>query len=209
MTPYEIIERAKSALDMPIKYGWGSGGMDPDSPTPAGPDGRLDCSGFVAWAFGISRKTDHPLYVQLNGGWLNTDAMHVDCATDAGLFYGHCPRVGSIVVYPGPPARDAGHVGIVTAVEPGPPYDRPVRVVHCASSHPTTRAVQETGPEVFLRQPDVMYGWYSGLQDPAEQDPAEQDQPVATYPDIPEIPDSWQRRLLLFAFQLIKRRVLK
>jgi hypothetical protein len=182
MTVDQLIQRAVAACSMPITYSWGSGGMDPDSPTPAGPDGAADCSGYLAWCLKIKRQTDHPLYIEANGGWINTDAMVRDIHSSVGYFTACAPERGALIVYPGPPMRTAGHCGLIVQVE----NDQPFQVVHCASAHDRRhpdRAVQLTDATVFL-QPDTVYGRWVGLT--AEE--PEEDAGSLTCLDVPPRP---------------------
>jgi len=121
MTVNELLKRARSALGKKVKYRLGAGGIDPKSPTPASVDNACDCSGFVCWCLGISRKTDHPLYVRFNGGWINTDAIVHDANQPTGFFRKiDEPKVGCLIVFPSKkPRRPYGHVGIVTEVKEG------------------------------------------------------------------------------------------
>ena len=159
ITVDDLLARARSAIGRGVRYRLGAGGMDPRGEGPGNVNNECDCSGFVCWALGISRQTDHPLYVRFNGGWINTDAMVHDAQSSTGFFtrIGE-PRVGCIVVYgSSPPRRKVGHVGIVTAVEPE------ARVLHC--SHGNARAgdaICETAVTVFS-QPDTIFAWYDGV----------------------------------------------
>jgi len=159
----EIIRRARSALSMPIKYKMGSGGMDPTAASPAGVDGACDCSGFISWVLGVSRKTKDPLYLRVTGGWRNTDGMAIDAKEPGGMLT-VIPgaRVGCLMVY-GKGWRGAyvGHVGLVTDIWP-PPENMPAnarRVIHCASGHRIMgNAVQETAPAAFFKR-NAIYAW--------------------------------------------------
>lgn len=159
ITVDDFLARARSAIGRGVKYRLGAGGMNPRGESPGNVANECDCSGFVCWALGISRQTDHPLYVRFNGGWINTDAMVHDAQASTG-FFTRIPeaRVGSIVVYGArPPRRKVGHVGIVTAVAPE------VLVLHC--SHGNARAgdaIWETDLGVF-RRPDAIVAWYEGV----------------------------------------------
>jgi hypothetical protein len=116
----------------------------------------------VCWALGISRRTDHPDY-EYQGGWINTDAMVRDIKKTGGLFTRCEPKVGCVVVFPGPPARPIGHCGIVTQVAP-------LRVAHCSSSNARggRSAILVTDGNVFQVR-DAVYGWFKGLREPHEQ----------------------------------------
>jgi hypothetical protein len=127
---------------------------------------ECDCSGFVCWALGVSRQTDHPLYVRLNGGWINTDAMVHDAGASTGFFTRIPePRVGCIVVYGSrPPSRKVGHVGIVTAVECDAVVVRATQVLHCSHGNHSRNgdALSETDPVVF-RKPDATFAWHDSV----------------------------------------------
>lgn len=159
----DLLERGRGAAiaGIPIEYKLGAGGMHPGSPIPGA---SCDCSGFVSWCLGVSRQTDHPLYQRINGGWINTDAMVADIGDAAGLFRSCEPEPGAVVVYPGPPARAVGHCGIVVATEDG----RATQVLHCSSGNwrQHGHAIRITGPGVFDRQADAVYGWFTGVDRP-------------------------------------------
>jgi hypothetical protein len=164
MTVEELLARARSAIGHKVKYRLGAGGIDPTSPTPASIDNACDCSGFVCWCLGISRKTDHPLYVRFNGGWINTDAIVYDAYHPTGLFFPlEQPRVGCLWVFPSRrPKRPYGHVGIVSAMSKG----KVTKVIHCSSSNFRRYgdAILETPPTVF-QVPDTLFVWYVGIED--------------------------------------------
>ena len=173
----DVLARAASSLGrkVPIRYKLGTGGRDPDLDSPEGPDGCCDCSGFVCWALGISRRTDHPWYRRFNGGWINTDSIVADAKADVGFFARLTrPQVGSLVVFDA--GKKIGHVGIVAAVKPTaatrnkPPQLREVLdnvlVIHCSSGNQRSagKAIQKTNGRVFAR-PDTIFAWYAGLGD--------------------------------------------
>lgn len=159
-----FLSRARSASGNDSVYKLGAGGMSPGRIDPTDSSRRCDCSGFVCWALGISRKTTHPLYTRFNNGWINTDGMVHDAKNQTGFFSKlEKPKVGCIVVYPGRKVDGVlkiGHVGIVTEVKAG----KPTKVLHCSSGNYRNLgdAIMETSPKVFLR-PDAVYAWYEGL----------------------------------------------
>jgi hypothetical protein len=161
----ELVARARGAHGIPTRYSLGAGGIDPSSPTPANVSRACDCSGFVCWALGISRKTDHPLYKKFNGGWINTDAMVVDGNEPSGFF---SPVVavtpGSIIVYPSVAGLvPVGHVGIVTSIS----AEGGIRVIHCSKGNDRRGgdAIDETDDAVFKRQAShLRVLWFSGLE---------------------------------------------
>lgn len=161
MTSSELLARARSVAGKGIRYKLGKGGTRAAAPSPANVDGQCDCSGYVAWCLGVSRMTDHPLYKNFNGGWINTDAIVHDALTSTGFFDLLAkPKVGALIVYPSPGAGRVGHVGIITKVE----NDTVTKVIHCSAGNDRTtgEAVQETPPTVFAR-PATIFGWFAGL----------------------------------------------
>lgn len=162
-----FLARARSALGRGIRYRLGAGGMDARAESPADANNECDCSGFVCWALGISRQTDHPMYVRFNGGWINTDAMVHDAQTASGFFTRVTEaRVGSIVVYGArPAAQNVGHVGIVTAIGNDGGVTRAMTVLHCSHGNHQQHgdAVCQTGISVFARR-DATFAWWIGLR---------------------------------------------
>lgn len=157
MTAKDVVTRVRRLVGTG-RYRLGAGGMDPMASTPFNLRGESDCSGMACWALGVSRKTDHPLYVRFNGGWINTDAMVNDLHSNSGFFEETPgPVLGGIVVYGGRKGR-IGHVGIISALEPG------VLVIHCSAGNyrSTGAAVQETDESVFLKR-HAEYGEYVGI----------------------------------------------
>lgn len=167
MTPQEAAERALSAVGRGTVYKLGAGGMDPEKPL-----GHVsDCSGFVAWAMGVSRKTDHPWYRHFNGGWLETSAIVRDARTpNAGLFtLVEWPeaQVGDLLVW-GDHNGHQGHVGMVTATVPlqegiFDQVDR-LHVTHCSLGNFRTAedAVQSTSARMFAQNLAIVaryIGW--------------------------------------------------
>lgn len=163
MTPSALIARARSALGRKVVYRLGAGGMAPKSVGPEGSDGACDCSGYVAWALGISRQTNDPFYLHVMGGWINTTAIVADAKDPSGLFTRIAnPKPGCLILYAaGSSGRANGHVGIVTTVID----NAPVQVIHCASGNfkRTGDAIQETHPGAFTI-PGVIFAWYDALE---------------------------------------------
>ena len=156
--------RALSALTCEVDYRLGAGGREPDSTTPADDEGLCDCSGYVAWCLGISRKVTQPAYVRFNGGWLSTDGMVHDALTVGGIL-DQVPSdddaiPGDVVVY-GNGSR-IGHTGVIVrtatrgAQHPLVKWD-PTKprsyweVAHCAPGAPGGHAVRVTSWERFAR----------------------------------------------------------
>lgn len=123
-----ILQRARSAKDKGVRYGLGKGGYYPLDPLPCRKAVKLvklvptlalwcDCSGFVAWVLGISRKPSARWK-----WWLSTDSIWTDARGPQVLFERLAePVAGCIAVYPD--WRDSagfkheGHVAVVADVE--------------------------------------------------------------------------------------------
>jgi len=162
-----LLARARSALESQVVYRLGRGGVDPDARKPA-QNGECDCSGFACWALGLSRITEHPLYVAFGGdggriGWINTDSIVHDAGRSTGFFERlDAPAPGCVIVYPKKGSgRSYGHIGIVTRVSGGSAS----KVIHCSATNfrSTGSAIRETGPEVFQRSTTI-YAWYDGIE---------------------------------------------
>lgn len=155
LTPGDIVAKARSVIGKKIIYKLGAGGMDEKYQLPTR-DGKCDCSGFVCWVLGLSRKTKIPFYQP--GGWIYTDSMVEDINRNAGIFDRLAiPEVGCIVVYGA--GKKIGHVGIVSEVENG----KMKKVIHCSSGNYASfgDAIQETSPRVFERA-DALWGRFVG-----------------------------------------------
>ncbi len=163
MNADELIARARSAMGKKIKYHLGSGGMNPKSSSPGNFNGECDCSGFVCWAIGLSRKTDHPIYQRVNGGWINTDAIVYDAKDRLAGYFEllMTARPGSLIVYPGS-GKGVGHIGIVTAADKN---GKPTKVIHCNASsfRKNGDSIGETTPEAFAK-PNRIIAWYCGIE---------------------------------------------
>jgi hypothetical protein len=152
-----LIGRARLAINKGIRYKLGKGGMNATSKLPD--DGKLcDCSGFVCWILGISRKTNFPFYKKF-GGWIFTDSMVEDINSSSGIFDKlHTPVPGCIVVFGAGPK--IGHVGLVSEVADG----KMKKVIHCSSGNDKNfkDSIQETSPAVFNRA-DTVWGKFTGI----------------------------------------------
>jgi hypothetical protein len=148
-----VIARAHSAVGQGIRYKLGKGGMNPGSPTPAA-GGGCDCSGFVAWCLGFSRKLDEAFYRNFNGGWFETTAVWTDIGSSVGLFDEVTKRPGAVIVYPDADGGQ-GHIGILIDA---------THVAHCSKGNDTRTgdAIQVTGLTVF-NKPNARVGWLLGL----------------------------------------------
>jgi hypothetical protein len=150
VTRIEVVERARSVIGMKCKYALGKGGFYPENPVPWNSRKECDCTGFAAWVYGVSRKTDNPWYVKQNGGWFETSAIYRDATCEYGFVEQVLgdPQPGDLIVYPDS-GGEQGHIGIVSRVEEG----AVIAVVHCSSSSYRREgdAIQETPPGLFLR----------------------------------------------------------
>ena len=124
-------------------------------PTPA-PHGFCDCSGFVSWALGTSRKTSNPDYVHMNGGWIETTAVWHDIGSKHALFSPLAElRPGAVLVYPDSDGHQ-GHIAIV--VDQG-------TIVHCSMGNDKHfhDAIWSTPPIVFSNTPATRIGWFNAI----------------------------------------------
>ena len=155
ISPEWLIKKARWAIGEATRYGLGEGGMDPEQLFPASERNACDCSGFICWVLGLSRKTDIGFY-QKFGGWIYTDSIEADMLSNTGIFeLLQKPEPGCIVVYGA--GNKIGHVGIVSEALDG----KMKKVIHCSKGNYTTYkdAIRETEPTVFDRK-DVLWGRY-------------------------------------------------
>lgn len=149
MSPADVLERARRCLGAGCRYHLGAGGMHPSHDYPWGTVPECDCSGFVAWALGVSRQTRNPFYRQQNGGWFETTAIVRDARSPFG-FVAEVPwleaRPGDLIVY-GDAGGKQGHVGIITLTGPA----GPAAVIHCSKGNDTRYrdAIHEGALEPF------------------------------------------------------------
>ena len=154
----KLLDRARSCINKKIRYKLGAGGMNPSSPLPADKNMQCDCSGFICWVLGLSRKSNIPFYTKL-GGWIYTDSMEADVKSSAGIFERlNTPEVGCIVVYGA--GNAIGHVGMVSQVTNG----KMSKVIHCSSGNDKNYkdSIQETSPTVFNRA-DALWGRFAAV----------------------------------------------
>lgn len=149
-----VIARAHGAAALGVRYELGKGGMNPGSPTPAA-GGKCDCSGFVAWCLGMSRKTSNTFYVHFNGGWIETTAVWTDIGKSVGMFEDTLIKPGAVLVYPDA-AGHQGHIGIAVDA---------THVAHCSKGNDTAtgNAIQITPLTVFKNNAMTRCGWLYGL----------------------------------------------
>jgi hypothetical protein len=160
MTTVDVIARARSAVNQRVRYRLGKGGYDPASPYPAPltwgvPKGKilpvrarwLDCSGFIAWVIGRSRKPSKDWK-----WWLSTDSVWSDASGKQQLF-DRLPRAedGCIAVYPDSKGQQ-GHIAIVTNAARH-------EVIDCSSSH---GGVAEHEAGYFWRKAETVWCRFRG-----------------------------------------------
>ena len=140
-TSMRVLERARSAVGRRTRYDFGA------APPPAALDvwpmaAGTDCSGFVAWCFGLTRYPP-----QYRPEKLSTDAIYLDAHRRSGsrLFQQvDRPAPADIVIYPSYVTRaitrrecrlpgnvgacSAGHVAILSEVRPDGAYG----IIECA-----------------------------------------------------------------------------
>lgn len=128
-----------------VRYGLGRGGKHPDAAHPfeqaANGSWRLDCSGFVAWCYNISRLND--------GVWFYTDQIEADARGqvqgDLGFGVEWADRAaGDVLVY-GAGDR-VGHMGLV--IQAG-------QAIHCAAGK--HNGIVATTDEVFSQLGAVVF----------------------------------------------------
>jgi cell wall-associated NlpC family hydrolase len=144
MTITEAVSRARSAVGGGCIYRLGKGGFDPKAERPWSKQMECDCSGFVSWCLGVSRKTNNPWYVKFNGGWFETSAIVRDALSPFGVFTKvdrQDARPGDVLVW-GDTGGQQGHVGLVTGA---------ATVIHCSKSNWTLTqdAIRETDMHIF------------------------------------------------------------
>ena len=117
------LARARSAVGAPIRYGLGRGGFDPTHPLPT-KDGRCDCSGFVAWVLGMSRKPKltRPWWIESTNVWRDANGRQSVFVKLDG------PVPGCVVVVPDKNGHE-GHIGIYAGADG---RTRAPRVVDCS-----------------------------------------------------------------------------
>jgi cell wall-associated NlpC family hydrolase len=170
----ELLARARRTLRQGTTYRLGAG-APPHSPTPADDYGACDCSGFVLWAFGVSRYQPNFQFLQHELGhcWLNTDGIVCDARHPTGYFsVAARPHPSDIIIYPGNyyakligwqgKGPRIGHVGIVTETNPD---GTPSQIIHCSSGNMKTHgdAIAETTPDVFQAVPYTSILRFSGI----------------------------------------------
>ena len=140
------VARALSAVGKNTRYKLGAGGYSPEAPHP----GRdCDCSGFVSWVIGFSRRHKFG-----SSSWISTSDIVRDAQGKQALFQVlPGPEVGAIVVY-GDSGGKQGHCGIITRIEDGKLFG-----VDCSGSSYRRKkdAIQERDFSFFVAKPNAIF----------------------------------------------------
>jgi hypothetical protein len=152
----DMLDRARHARSLRIRYELGRGGRDPAATSPADAEGRCDCSGFTAWAHRIDRRQ----VVYGDEVWLGTGGIIADAAGDRRWYEPlERPELGALLVYAADKqaGRPYGHVGIVTGGLPAE-WDprslalwKALRVTHCHGPRGLVPSIEETGAMGWAR----------------------------------------------------------
>lgn len=136
------VARALSVVGQGV-YELGRGGRRPLWPTPFDALRRCDCSGFVAWCWGLDRYQPG----RIGGGWVSTTGLYRDARGERRLVV-EVPianaRPGDVLVYPSA-YRDGhrvrvGHCALVVARAASVARCADLEVAECqASSAPAVR----------------------------------------------------------------------
>ena len=149
LTHDRVIDRARSVVGTPCVYALREGGRDPFA---AHPGAKCDCSGFVAWCYGVDRFLDNAGVPHLDGRpWFETTTIAADAISPFGFvaeidWTNALP--GDLLVW-GDRNGKQGHIGIVSVVGD----DGPSRVIHCSSGNFKLRgkAILDTDVAIFKR----------------------------------------------------------
>lgn len=154
MTPDQVVERARAVLGHECTYHLSAGGYHPDG-LPWNSQHECDCSGFAAWALGVSRwvKAGHPWHGSFPAEWIET--TNLVRAAERGAGFSSVPwtaaQPGDLLVWGDSKRADGtgrqGHVGVVASVG----ADGPKTVIHCSSGNKPT-AIQETSTDLFRKR---------------------------------------------------------
>lgn len=139
------VARASSARTMKIRYRLGEGGFNPKSKSPASLFGYCDCTGFVSWVIGLSRKPKKG-----RRWWISTsDIVRDACGPEKVFVRLSRPIKGCIAVY-GDSGGHEGHAAIVTRVYP----TGSIFVVDCSKSR---NGVVERSGRMFTDNKNTIY----------------------------------------------------
>lgn len=145
--------------------------MGIDVNAPHGNVDACDCSGFVCWALGFSRKADgqapYTTKPDYPGGacWIYTDSIYAD-ATSVGERFRHIERArpGALVVYPHDLRHDYGHIALVLEADAN---GRATRIIHCSKANNLSEpydGIKVTTPEAFDDNTASIYAWCATVE---------------------------------------------
>lgn len=141
----------------PVVAAMGINTADPDLHLPA-----CDCTGFVCWALGFSRRAPSAASYTTPDGWIYTNSIWND-AMGPGTRFKRLERArpGCLVVYPSDRAAGLhyGHVAIVVEVDA---RGRATHIVHCSKDNVLSAphdAIKVTPPDPFDAQTSSVYAW--------------------------------------------------
>jgi hypothetical protein len=155
-----FLPRARSAMNRKIRYGLGCGGYNPKAAHPGAwsirkfrPAWYCDCSGFIAWVVGRSRKPGSDWK-----WWFSTDSVYADAMGPQVLFVripAGLEQPGDLVVYPdshtrGPDGKLVTHQGHIALVSD------PARhmVIDCGS---TSNGITERRLSIMWNKPKAIF----------------------------------------------------
>lgn len=149
----DFLARTKRSLNTG-RYRLGGGSLDPASPTPLDEHGEADCSSYVFWTWGRSKRLPRGITA---AGYqtVNTTAMVADAKGKQQVVelvpVGDEVKVGDAVVYGGiyigPVRIRPGHTGVVVGIPAGWRYTGSaslafLRISHCNAG--PTPAIDES-----------------------------------------------------------------
>lgn len=163
LTRKQVLLRALSAVGQGTKYVLGAGGRRPGDSLPGRihrPDAgnpypfECDCTGFLAWCYGVDRYVENWLPTYEAGDWFESTALFRDARSPFG-FVTEVPWIGAqagdFLVYPDDREKERqGHVGVVATLGPS----GPATAIHCSTSNfaSTSDAIRETPVALFARR---------------------------------------------------------
>lgn len=154
---FASLNAAQAAEVGPVAAAMGIDTADPDLHLPA-----CDCTGFVCWALGFSRRAPAATSYTTPDGWIYTNSIWKDAIGPGNRFTRLArARPGCLVVYPSDRAAglNYGHVAIVVDVDA---QGRATRIVHCSKANVLSEphdAIKVTGPDPFEAQANSLYAW--------------------------------------------------
>ncbi len=151
------LDAAQAAEVGPVAAAMGIDTADKDLHLPA-----CDCTGFVCWALGFSRKAPSAASYTTPDGWIYTNSIWKDAMGPGNRFVRReRAQPGCLVVYPSDRSAglNYGHVAIVVEVNA---MGRATRIAHCSKANVLSAphdAIKVTSPEPFEAQASSIYAW--------------------------------------------------